>query len=193
MDTLLNFLYSLNISKSIALDYVGGLKSIRVKKKEHFQMQGISSKYMGYVTDGKFRYYKIDAEGNERTLWLNKSFPFVGDYHSFLQKTNAELSIQALGDYDILLFTYDKTMELFDMNVDTQKFRSTLAERSMFGWRNIALSLHFDTAEERYLKLVSEYPAIEKEIPLKYIASCLGISPETLSRIRRKYEKNTQP
>lgn len=81
-------------------------------------------------------------------------------------------------------------VELFDMNIDTQRFRATLAERSMFGWRSIALALHFDSAEERYRTLLNDYPEIEKEIPLRYIASTLGISPETLSRIRRKLKKS---
>mgnify|MGYP003623263112 FL=1 len=82
-------------------------------------------------------------------------------------------------------------MELFDMNMDTQRFRATLAERSMFGWRSIALALHFNTAEERYIELLNDYPEIEKEIPLRHIASTLGISPETLSRIRKKLDENT--
>jgi len=147
---------------------------------------------MGYVDSGKFRYYKIDKEGNERTLWFNKSFPFIGDYHSFLKRTNAELCIQAMEDYEIILFNYGQMMELFDKNIDTQKLRATIAERSMFGWRSIALALHFDTAEERYVELLNDYPDIEKEIPLKHIASTLGISPETLSRIRKKLDKNPQ-
>ena len=145
---------------------------------------------MGYVDSGKFRYYKIDKDGNERTLWFNKSFPFIGDYHSFLKRTNAELCIQAMEDYEITLFSYEQMMELFDTNIDTQKLRATIAERSMFGWRNIALALYFDTAEERYIELLNDYPDIEKEIPLKHIASTLGISPETLSRIRKKLDKN---
>lgn len=190
MDSLINFLLGLNINKDKALSFVDNLKCIKLKKYEHFQMQEESSKYMGYVEYGKFRYYKIDKEGNERTLWFNKNFPFIGDYHSFLQKTNAELSIQAMNDYEIILFSYDQMMELFNMNEDTQKFRAMVAERSMLGWRNIALALYFDTAEERYMKLLRDYPDIEEEIPLKYIASCLGISPETLSRIRKRSDKN---
>jgi len=190
MNTFINLLSSLNIDEIRALEYVERLKYIRLKKHEHFQIEGERAKYMAYVDNGKFRYYKTDKEGNERTLWLNKSFPFIGDYHSFLKKTNAELSIQAMDDYEILLFNYEQIMELFDMNTETIKFRAVLAERSMFGWRNIALALHFDTAEERYVKLLSDYPDIEKEIPLKYIASTLGISPETLSRIRKKFQKN---
>ncbi len=190
MKGLINLLYSLNINKVDVLEYTRHLKNIQIKKGEHFQMQGCSARYMGYIDSGKFRYYKIDKEGNERTLWFNKSFPFIGDYHSFLKRTNAELCIQAMADYEIILFNYEQMMELFDMNMDTQKLRATFAERSMFGWRNIALALHFDTAEERYIELLNDYPDIEKEIPLKHIASTLGISPETLSRIRKKLDKN---
>lgn len=190
MKGLINLLCSLNINKVDVLEYVKCLKSTQIKKGEHFQMQGCSAKYMGYVDSGKFRYYKIDKEGNERTLWFNKSFPFIGDYHSFLKRTNAELCIQAMEDYEIILFNYGQMMELFDTNIDTQKLRATIAERSMFGWRSIALALHFDTAEERYVELLNDYPDIEKEIPLKHIASTLGISPETLSRIRKKLDKN---
>jgi CRP-like cAMP-binding protein len=186
MDSLINLLHSLNIDREEVLDYIDRLKHVSLKKYEHFQMQGDIAKYMGYVDSGKFRYYKIDKEGNERTLWFSKSFPFIGDYHSFLKKTKAELCVQAMDNYEIVLFNYEQMTELFDMNMDTQKFRSALAERSMFGWRNIALALHFNTAEERYLELLNDYPEIEKEIPLKHIASTLGISPETLSRIRKK-------
>jgi hypothetical protein len=81
---------------------------------------------------------------------------------------------------------YDSIDTVITGNSTFQEFRTALAERSMFGWRKIALALHFDTAEERYLELLNDYPEIEKEIPLKYIASTLGISPETLSRIRKK-------
>ena len=191
MTGLINLLCSLNINETEALEYTKHLKNIQIKKGEHFQMQGRSARYMGYVDSGKFRYYKIDMEGNERTLWFNKSFPFIGDYHSFLKRTNAELCIQAMEDYEIILFNYAQMMELFDTNIDTQKLRATIAERSMFGWRNIALALHFDTAEERYIELLKDYPDIEKEIHLKHIASTLGISPETLSRIRKKLDKNS--
>lgn len=190
MKGLINLLYSLNINKVDVLEYTRHLKNIQIKKGEHFQMQGCSARYMGYIDSGKFRYYKVDKEGNERTLWFNKSFPFIGDYHSFLKRTNAELCIQAMEDYEIILFNYEQMMELFDTNIDTQKLRTTIAERSMFSWRNIALALYFDTAEERYIELLNDYPDIEKEIPLKHIASTLGISPETLSRIRKKLDKN---
>jgi len=188
---LIDLLKSLNIEETKAIEYVNRLKSIKISKNEHFQMQENIAKYMGYVKNGRFKYYKTDKDGNERTLWLNKSFPLIGDYHSFLKRTHAELSVQAMEDYEVVLFTYDQMMELFNMNEDTLKFRAIIAERSMFGWRNIALSLHFDTGEERYIKLLNSYPDIEKEIPLKHIASSLGISPETLSRIRKK-NKNTQ-
>lgn len=189
MDSLINFLLSLDIDQDEALRFVGNLKHIKLKKYEHFQMQGDPSKYMGYVDLGKFRYYKTDKDGNERTLWFNKAFPFIGDYHSFLKKTKAELSIQAMDNYEIVLLNLAQMMELFDMNITTQKFRTMIAERSMFGWREIALALHFDSAEERYMKLLNNYPDIEKEIPLKYIASCLGVSAETLSRIRKRNKK----
>ena len=190
MNGLINLLCSLNINNADVLEYTKRLKNIQIKKGEHFQMQGCPVRYMGYVDSGKFRYYKIDKEGNERTLWFNKSFPFIGDYHSFLKRTNAELCIQAMEDYEIVLFNYEQMMELFDTNIDTQKLRTTIAERSMFGWRNIALALYFDTAEERYIELLKDFPDIEKEISLKHIASTLGISPETLSRIRKKLDKN---
>ena len=190
MNGLINLLCSLNINNADVLEFTKRLKNIQIKEGEHVQMQGCPVRYMGYVDSGKFRYYKIDKEGNERTLWFNKSFPFIGDYHSFLKRTNAELCIQAMEDYEITLFSYEQMMELFDTNIDTQKLRATIAERSMFGWRNIALALYFDTAEERYIELLKDFPDIEKEIPLKHIASTLGISPETLSRIRKKLDKN---
>ena len=190
MNGLINLLCSLNINNADVLEYTKRLKNIQIKKGEHFQMQGCPVRYMGYVDSGKFRYYKIDKDGNERTLWFNKSFPFIGDYHSFLKRTNAELCIQAMEDYEITWFSYEQMMELFDTNIDTQKLRATIAERSMFGWRNIALALYFDTAEERYIELLKDFPDIEKEISLKHIASTLGISPETLSRIRKKLDKN---
>ena len=190
MNGLINLLCSLNINNADVLEYTKRLKNIQIKKGEHFQMQGCPVRYMGYVDSGKFRYYKIDKDGNERTLWFNKSFPFIGDYHSFLKRTNAELCIQAMEDYEITLFSYEQMMELFDTNIDTQKLRATIAERSMFGWRNIALALYCDTAEERYIELLKDFPDIEKEISLKHIASTLGISPETLSRIRKKLDKN---
>ena len=183
MNGLINLLCSLNINNADVLEYTKRLKNIQIKKGEHFQMQGCPVRYMGYVDSGKFRYYKIDKDGNERTLWFNKSFPFIGDYHSFLKRTNAELCIQAMEDYEITLFSYEQMMELFDTNIDTQKLRATIAERSMFGWRNIALALYFDTAEERYIELLKDFPDIEKEISLKHICLCSVVCPSSVSRI----------
>lgn len=75
MNGLINLLCSLNINNADVLEYTKRLKNIQIKKGEHFQMQGCPVRYMGYVDSGKFRYYKIDKEGNERTLWFNKFFP----------------------------------------------------------------------------------------------------------------------
>ena len=79
MDSLINLLCSLNIDKTDVLDYIDQLKHVSLKKHEHFQMQGNITTYMGYVDSGRFRYYTIDKEGNERTLWFNKYFPLIGD------------------------------------------------------------------------------------------------------------------
>lgn len=190
MDHLINFLSNLSIDNATAYHFVTKLKSIRLNKHDHFQQEGEAARYMGFVISGKFRYYKTDKQGNEHTLWFNKSFPFIGDYHSFLKQTKAELSVQAMDDYEVILFTHSQLTELFNTNTHTLKLRAEVAERSMSGWRDIALALHFNTAEERYVRLLAHYPDIEKEIPLKYIATCLGISAETLSRIRKKQQEN---
>lgn len=186
----MKLLLSLNIEKERALDFVSHLKQMHIKKFENFQIEGALNKYMGYVESGIFRYYKTDTGGNEHTLWFSKSFPFIGDYHSFLKQTTSELTIQAMNDYDVILINHNQMIELFGMNMDTLKFRASFAERSMFGWRDIAFALHFNTAEERYLKLIENYPEIENEIPLKHNASSIGITAETLSRLRTKYKKN---
>ncbi|MDR2776220.1 MAG: Crp/Fnr family transcriptional regulator, partial [Tannerella sp.] len=69
MDSLIIFLQSLNIEKAIVVDFVCNLKYIRLNKYSHFQQQGKPGKYMGYVENARFRYYKTDMEGNEHTLW----------------------------------------------------------------------------------------------------------------------------
>lgn len=186
MDNLASLLKTFNLSSTQIQAFLSQLTCRSLKKYEHFQQQDFYCKYMGYVDSGKFRYYRVGNDGTEHTLWFNLSFNFIGDYHSFLKKTNAELSIQAMCDCEIILFSYDQLMKLYGFNADTQQFRLSMAERSMFGWREIALAFYCDTPEERYLKLLEKYPDAEQLIPVKYIASSLGITPETLSRIRTR-------
>lgn len=189
MNNFIELLSDLNIPNDSIQNFVSKLKCIHLKKDEYFLQQGDYCKYMGYLPSGKIRYYTVDIKGTEHTLWFNTIPNFIGDYNSFLRKTNAVLGVQVMCDCDLIILSYDQMMTLFEFNSETQKFRTSLAEDSMFGWGDLALSFYCHTAEERYLELLKEHPNIEQEIPIKHIASVIGITPETLSRMRAKLKK----
>jgi CRP-like cAMP-binding protein len=156
-----------------------------LKKKEFFSRQGETCKYLAYVHSGCVRAFHADEKADEYTMYFAFSNWWIGDKSSFYSGTPARFSCQALEDCEIL--RADKTN--FEAAIDNvpffEKWYRLKTRKSYEATQQKLIESQTESAEEKYLKLLKNAPDIVQRIPQHYIASYLGIKPQSLSRIRK--------
>ncbi len=163
----------------------------RIKRRQFIDQPGFVSSYRNYVVRGAFQSYYLDADGKEHTVQIAMDDWFVSDFYSYITQTPATLFVEALEDSLLLRTTYDKIEPLCkEMHALSEYFRIT-TERAFAFSRKRALSNLSLSAEERFLELEKRYPSMVQRIPQKVIASYLGMTPEFLSKIRKKLVERT--
>jgi len=161
-------------------------KRVEYIKKEYFLQQKCLSIIAGWIEYGSFRYTCINETGNERIVCFSFEGELVCDYASFVHQEPALISIQAITDCVVYQLSYNELMGFIGTNAETQRLGRNVAE-SMFkmAYKRM-LQAYCDTPEQRYLTLMQRCPNLKEKVPLKEIASFLGVTPETISHIRRK-------
>jgi CRP-like cAMP-binding protein len=146
--------------------------------------QKVSDNY--YVESGCLRTFFIDDSGKEHTFQFAINDWWISDYTAFFSEENATLNIEIL--QDSVLYRVSKTdMDcLFSEVVGLETFFRKKMERSFASFQKRILANLSQSAKERYLNFVSNYPNIEQQVKNYHIASYLGITTESLSRIRKE-------
>lgn len=124
--------------------------------------------------------------GEEITKHFFVANEHATDYVSLLTRRPSALSIRALEDTDVVELHYDRMQMLYETFPVWQKYGRLIAENIFLLICERAYRLLYYTTEENYLKLLEERPDIFEKVPQHYIASYLGIQPESLSRIRKR-------
>ncbi|WP_348726122.1 Crp/Fnr family transcriptional regulator [Tenacibaculum sp. 190524A05c] len=156
-----------------------------VKKGELLLEAGQRCDYFYYILKGFLRLYYLDLEGNQVTHWFSSENSIVTSPFSFFRKEENILFIEVLDDTEILLITSEQ-FSIINNKVKTadKELRKLFAEFAMTFSRRI-MDIHTKTAEERYLKLLAEHPYLFQKAKLSHIASFLGVTQQSLSRIRK--------
>ena len=161
----------------------------KLKKHELFSEEGTTADEVGYVIEGSLRHFYI-KDGVEKTTYFYFENHFVSSYISCITKKPSLLSIQALTDCTIVVFSYKTLEELFEKNATWQKFGRLLAEYLAIGLEDRMVGLLMLSPEERYMELLNgNKMKIIERIPQHYIANYLGLTPVSLSRIRNRVSK----
>lgn len=161
-------------------------KSIEFKKKDYFVRQNEPCKYVGFVQSGVFRYTRIDDEGDEPIVGYSFTDDFVCDYPSLIKHSGSLTNIQAVTDCSVYMLSMKELNDYWETNMDTQRFGRLVAEEIFIAQYKRLLDLYCDNAEQRYISLLKRCPNLPQYITLKEIASFIGVTPETVSNIRRK-------
>lgn len=161
-------------------------KSIEFKKKDYFVRQNEPCKYVGFVESGIFRYTRIDNDGNEPIVGYSFTEDFVCDYPSLIKHTGSLTNIQAVTDCSVYMLSMNELNDFWETNMNTQRFGRLVAEEIFITQYKRLLEFYCDTPEQRYISLLERCPDLPQYITLKEIASFLGVTPETVSHIRRK-------
>jgi len=158
-----------------------------VKKGEHYMRQGQVCNYLGFLTSGTMRVYHL-AKDKEYTSYFNfgDRNPFVSSFSSFITRKPSQESIHALEDCELLVISYDNLQKLYEASFALQKMGRLIAEYNYTLAIKRIYSLQHFSAQERYNELLHIYPNLVNHVPHHYIASYLGITPESLSRIRKE-------
>ena len=163
------------------------LISRTVARKDFLIQQGQTATEIGFLLSGSCRLF-YEKDGDEKTTYFFFENNLVGDYLGCLTNQPSTLSIQALDDCELLCFRYDVLTTLFEQFPAYQLFGRKLVEYLYMGLDIRVAELLTLSPEERYLKFVDTHAKrkIMERIPQQYIASYLGITPVSLSRIRRR-------
>ena len=167
--------------------FASKIESKTYKKKEYLVKAGEIENYISFIIKGKARLY-IPREDEEKEITFGFSFSgeFISAYDSFLTRLPSQYQIEALSEIQLWRISYKNLQEIYNNTHDGNFIGRMIAERLLLIKSKRELSLLYETAEERYLKLFTERPNLFVEIPLKYIASYIGVTPQALSRIRKR-------
>lgn len=162
------------------------LKPRTLRKRQYLVQAGDVFRYECFVNKGSLRTYQIDNNGQERIVMFAFEDWWTGDMYSFLSGQPALYNVDALEDAELLLIEKKQLEQLYiDIPKFDRFFRILLQNAYISMQRRISDNMSL-TAEARYLDFIKRYPHFEQRLSLKQIASYLGITPESLSRIRRQ-------
>lgn len=153
------------------------------KRKDHFLYQGQICKHLGFIVKGYVRLYFL-KDGEEITKDFNFENSFCGSYASFSLCQPSRFNIVAMEKVNLYTIGREDLFRLFDKYPSLQKLGRLSMEYMFIRKEMREASFLLDSAEQRYCELLTLYPGIQQRVPLKYLASYLGITAETLSRIR---------
>jgi len=158
----------------------------KLRKRQFLLHEGEVCKNIGFLNSGCLRQYTIDSKGAEHIIQFAIEDWWVSDLHSFLSGKPATENIDALEDSEVLLLEKSARDNLLNACPKMERFFRILIEANHVAThQRIAYSLS-TTAEERYLNFIKTYPKIFEQVPQNHIASYLGITPQSLSRIRKE-------
>lgn len=154
-------------------------------KKHQLLYAGKTENYLSFIASGMVRYY-IPKEEQDLTFAFAFEHSFVSGYNSFLTQTPAVYNIETLTKTKLWRLSYSDLQSIYQETEVGNTIGRQASEDLFLKKSQRELSLLNESAEERYLNLFTEQPQLIKEIPLKYIASYIGITPQALSRIRKR-------
>lgn len=160
-----------------------------VKKGEHLLTEGQVCNHVSFINSGFFRSYNL-VHDEERTQYFAFENEYITDYCSFVTRKPSRDNIIAMEDAEVLQLDHASMHAAFEQYPVWQKFGRLIAEHVFVLTAFRGQDLLFKTPEELYLQLINEKPHVLERVPLKHVASYLGVTPEALSRIRKRVAQN---
>jgi CRP-like cAMP-binding protein len=162
------------------------LRPKKIRKRQYLLQAGDISIFENFVNKGCLRAYTVDEQGQEHIAMFGIEGWWISDMYSFLTNTPATQNIDALEDSEVLSIEKSDLEKLYDHVPKFNRFFLKLLQNAFVAHQRRILAANSQTAEEQYLEFITRYPSLEQRVPQHQIASYLGMSPETISRIRRQ-------
>jgi CRP-like cAMP-binding protein len=141
-------------------------------------------KYIGFIVKGSARTFTVDEKGHEHILKLSVENWWLTDFESFYQLTPSRFNIEALEELEILQSTNAEIEDVLKNIPAFSAMSNLISQNNTIATQKRMQAINY-SAEERYEELIRNYPHFLQRFPQNMIASYLGLSPETLSRIKK--------
>jgi CRP-like cAMP-binding protein len=158
----------------------------KLRKKQYFLQEGDVCKHVGFVVKGALRQYSVDSKGVEHIVHLYIENYWAGDRESSIMLTPSKYNIDAWEDTELLIITRAEMLELMQKIPALVEMVRLMDERNAIANQRRLNSTISNTAEKRYEEFAENHPQFIQRFPQHLIASFLGITKETLSRIRKQ-------
>lgn len=161
---------------------------LKLKKGDFFLEAGKINKHVGFLNQGLVRYF-VYKDDSESTFEFTKEGEFIADYQSFSHHTKSVQNIQAIENCEILIINYSDIQKIFNSTKNGNLIGRRIIEHRFDIMVNQLLAIYMQGHEDRYRNFIKHYSGLSQRIPQYMIASYVGVQPESLSRIRRRWAK----
>lgn len=171
-------------SEEIAL-IEGVFQPKKLRKKQYFLQESNVCKHVGFIVKGAMRQYSVDEKGVEHIVHLYIENYWAGDRESSIMLTPSKYNVDAWEDTELLIITRAEMLDLMEKVPALSEMIRSMDERNAIANQRRLNSTISNTAEKRYEEFAEHHPQFLQRFPQHIIASYLGITKETLSRIRK--------
>ncbi|TAF77498.1 MAG: Crp/Fnr family transcriptional regulator [Bacteroidetes bacterium] len=161
-----------------------------LKKGDFLIKQGKVCRQIAFIVKGTLRTYYFDDKAKEITACFCTENNLTTSYKSFILQEPSNLALQAIEDTQLLVIDYENLQKLYAKSTIWQTIGRTVAEREYIVMEKYASVLNNESAKEKYLRLLKEQPNVVQKSSVEDIASYLGVTRRTLSRIRKEISQS---
>lgn len=161
-----------------------------IRRGESYLAAGKKTDRFACAISGLFRFYYCDTDGKDYTSWFAGEGGFLPSYAMVSLGISSRYTVEALEDSVIAEFPFQVLRDLEETSSAARSITRHYLLQTLIGYEKREAALVLDDAETRYREFLSDFAPLEKRLKLHHIASYLGMSPVTLSRIRKKMFEN---
>lgn len=161
----------------------------KIRKKQYLLQEGNICRHLAFVEKGLLRSYNVDEKGIEHMIHFAWEGWWMADMLSFLSNEPSTYHIDAIEDAELLLISQTDFEEMLLKVPVMERYFRILFQNNIISKERRLISSISNSAEEKYIHLTATNPELIKRIPQQLVASYLGITPETLSRVKKKLTK----
>lgn len=162
----------------------------KIRKKQYILQEGDICKCVAFVEKGVLRLYKVNEDGSEHIVQFALEGGFITDLYSFLTNEPSMYNIDAIEESELVLITKSASDELRERSSKYLKYIFHVTSEAYINLERRLTSTISLSLEERYKDLTTHYPDIIQRVPQHMVASYMGLTPETLSRVRKRISSN---
>lgn len=157
-----------------------------IKKRKDLLVPGQVCNYLYFITKGCLRSFYIDSKGVEHIYQIRMDNSWISDLESFFSQSPSKYNIEALEDSHFFRIAHERFERLLMEIPRLERYFRILFQKAYINALNRLNATMWETAMDRYNEMLKEHPEVFQRVPLVHIASYLGVTPESLSRIRKQ-------